>query len=104
MSGCEDVSPYALQVLGDSMEPEFADGTIVVVDPGYPPEHGCYVVVDYEGETVFRQLLLEGERRRLKALNPAYPTVDIVGPYRIHGVVVQQTRRVDGKRQVKHYD
>jgi DNA polymerase V len=103
MSGCEDLSPYALQVLGDSMEPELADGAIVVIDPGYPAEDGAFVVAEYRGETVLRQMVVEGGRRYLRPLNPAYPTVEVMGPLGVRGVVVQQTTRIGGRRRVKHY-
>ena len=42
---CSALEPYALRVLGDSMEPEFADGCVIIVDPGYAPRDGSYVIV-----------------------------------------------------------
>ncbi len=104
MSGCEELSPFALQVQGDSMEPEFPDKAIVVIDPGYPPENGLYIACDYLGDTALRRLVIDGERRFLKAENPAYPTVEVTAPLKIHGVIVQKTTREKGKRrQVTHY-
>lgn len=102
MSGeCSKLEPYALRVLGDSMVPEFWDGCIVIVDPGHPAGDGCYVVVDVGGETIFRQLAVEGERRVLRPLNDRYPSIELAGPYTVRGVVVQRagTRRA----QHKHY-
>jgi len=104
MSGCEDLSPYALQVQGDSMQPEFPDGAIVIIDPGFPPEHEYYIACDYRGETVLRQLIIDGEQRYLKPDNPDYPTVEVTAPLKVHGVVAQKTVKVKGqRRQVKHY-
>jgi len=104
MSGCEDLSPYALQVHGDSMEPEFPEGAVIIIDPGYPPENGVYIACDYRGETGLRQLIIDGERRLLKPVNPAYPTIEVTAPLKIHGVVAQKTTREKGqRRQVKHY-
>lgn len=104
MSGCEDISPYALQVQGDSMEPEFPDGAVIIIDPAADPEHERYIACDYRGETVLRQLIIDGERRLLKADNPDYPTVEVTAPLKIHGVVAQKTVKVKGqRRQVKHY-
>jgi len=40
-TGCADHEPYALRVLGDSMEPEFADGCIVIVDPAGDAKSGA---------------------------------------------------------------
>ena len=37
---CSALEPYALRVLGDSMEPEFADGCVIIIDPGYEPSRG----------------------------------------------------------------
>ncbi|MGZ9087586.1 MAG: S24 family peptidase [Rhodoplanes sp.] len=99
---CSSLEPYALQVLGDSMEPEFADGSVIVIDPGYAPRDGSYVVVEFAGDVFFRQLIFDGERRFLKPLNSKYGGFELTPPYTIRGGVVQQA----GKRrsQRKHYD
>lgn len=98
ISGCAEAEPYALRVIGDSMAPEFLDGHIVIVDPAMPPEHGAYVIIDYAGETTFRQLVIEEGRRYLRALNDAYPMIEIVGASRVRGVVVQRA----GRRRSEH--
>ena len=100
-SGCSAAEPYALRVIGDSMEPEFRDGHIIIVDPGLPLSHEAYVVVEYANETSFRQFWVEGGRKYLKALNSDYPPIEITGDLRLHGVVVQRsgTRR----SEIKHY-
>ena len=99
---CSALEPYALRVLGDSMEPESADGCVVIIDPGYAPRDGAYVVVEFAGDVFFRQLVFDGERRFLKPLNPKYGGFEITPPYTIRGGVVQRA----GKRrsQRKHYD
>jgi len=101
-SSCRALEPYALRVLGDSMEPEFADGCVIIVDPGGAPRDGSYVIVEFAGDVFFRQLVVEGERRRLKPLNPKYGSFELTPPYTIKGSVVQQV----GKRrsQRKHYE
>lgn len=100
--GCSELEPFALRVMGDSMAPEFWDGCIIIVEPRLSARHGQYAVIDYAGETTFRQYLEEGARRFLKPLNDAYETVEITGAYTVRGVVVQRagTRRVHHK----HYD
>ncbi len=97
---CADLEPFALRVLGDSMVPEFTEGHVIIVDPGMPAAHGAYVVVDYEGETTFRQYWVKDGHKYLKPLNEAYPTVEITGTYRVRGVVTQRAgrRRSDRKR------
>lgn len=97
---CAEAEPYALRVIGDSMEPEFLDGHILIVDPAMPPQSGAYVIVDYRGETTFRQFVVEDGRKFLRALNNAYPTVELVEAYTVRGVVVQRAsrRRRDHKK------
>ena len=101
-NSCGALEPYALRVLGDSMEPEFPDGCVVIVDPGHPPRDGAYVIVEFAGDVFFRQLVFDGERRFLKPLNPKYGGFELTPPYTIRGGVVQQA----GKRrsQRKHYE
>lgn len=101
LHGCAEAEPYALRVIGDSMEPEFLDGHIIIVDPAMPPQHGAYVVIDYQGETTFRQLVIEGGRKFIKALNEVYPAVELVEQYSVRGVVVQRAGR--RRRDHKHY-
>ena len=43
--------------------PEFLEGHVVIVDPGMPLAHGAYAVIDYQGETAFRQYWVEGGRK-----------------------------------------
>src|SRR5512141_931722 len=97
-SSCSALEPYALRVLGDSMEPEFADGCVVIVDPGYAPRDGSYVVVEFAGD-VFRQLVFDGERRFLKPLNPKYGGFERVAPDTSRGGVVQQAGRRRAQRK-----
>jgi len=100
--GCSALEPYALRVVGDSMEPEFADGCVVIIDPGHAPHDGSYVVVEFAGDVFFRQLVFDGERRFLKPLNPKYGGFELTPPYAIRGGVVQQRGR--RRSQHRHYD
>jgi len=92
---------YPLQVLDDSMEPEFPEKCIIVVEPAEVCATGAYVVAEVDGERWFRQYLAEGEgRKRLVALKEGHPAIELTGrPYKIIGVVVQ--RNVG--RKIKHY-
>ncbi len=100
-TNCSVLEPYALRVLGDSMEPEFPDGCVVIIDPGYAPRDGAYVIVEFAGDVFFRQIVFEGERRFLQALNPKYGRFEITPPYTIRGGVVQRAGRRRAER--KHY-
>jgi len=101
-SSCSALEPYALRVLGDSMEPEFPDGCVVIVDPGHPPRDGAYVIVEFAGDVFFRQIVFDGERRFLKPLNPKYGGFELTPPYTVRGGVVQQAGRRRSQR--KHYE
>jgi len=101
LHGCAEAEPYALRVIGDSMAPEFLDGHIIIVDPAMPPQHGAYVVIDYQGETTFRQLVIEGGKKFIRALNDVYPAVELVEQYSVRGVVVQRAGR--RRKDHKHY-
>jgi SOS-response transcriptional repressor LexA len=101
VSGCASAEPFALRVIGDSMAPEFNDGHIVIVDPAMTPQSGAFVIADYEGETTFRQYVVDGERRFLKALNETYPAIEVRSALRIRGVVVQRAGR--RRSEHKHY-
>lgn len=66
---------YALKVSGDSMEPEFTDGQILIIEPELEPMPGDFVIarlVDGE-ETTFKQLVKDGPEWFLKPLNDRYP-------------------------------
>jgi len=101
-NGCSALEPYALRVVGDSMEPEFADGCVVIIDPGHAPRDGSYVVVEFAGDIFFRQLVFDGARRFLRPLNPKYGGFELIPPYTIRGGVVQQRGR--RRSQHRHYD
>jgi SOS-response transcriptional repressor LexA len=92
--GCAELEPFALRVIGDSMAPEFLDGHIIIVEPALSAHSGQYVVADYEGETHFRQYVVEDGRRYLRALNDGYPAIEIRDEgFRMRGVVVQRAGR-----------
>lgn len=103
-SGCSAKAPFALQVLGDSMEPEFRDGAVIIVDPNVPAFDGAYVVCDHDGETTMRQFVIRDGRHFLVALADQYPDLEINGSFTLRGVVTQQARnRRAGLKRAKHY-
>lgn len=83
---------FVLRVEGESMEPKFHHGDLIFVDPHVDPVSGRYVVVITEdtGEATFKQLIVEGGRQYLKALNPNWPNpiIELDRTARICGVVV----------------
>ncbi len=70
-----DPNAYALEISGESMEPVFRDGDVVIVSPAAPIRRGDRVVVrSIEGEVMAKQLARRSARRvELRSLNPAHP-------------------------------
>ncbi|MBH0073872.1 MULTISPECIES: LexA family transcriptional regulator [unclassified Pseudoalteromonas] len=71
---CSDQT-FALKVHGVSMEPKFYEGDLIFVDPEAECIHGSYVVarLDDNNEATFKQLIIEGGQKFLKAANPNWP-------------------------------
>ena len=101
MEGCSASEPFALRVLGDSMEPEFIDGCVVVVDPSGLVQNGCYVIAIVDGEYIFRQFTLDKDRLFLDPLNKGYQRQEIPSLAVIKGVVIQRAGR--HRKDRKHY-
>jgi len=104
MSTTEDCSyaePFALQVLGDSMEPEFPDKCVIVIAPADACYNGAFVVAEAVGDRWFRQYIEDDQgNKKLVPLNGQYPVIQLKdGEYKIEGVIIQRNI----KRQVKHY-
>jgi phage repressor protein C with HTH and peptisase S24 domain len=70
---------YALEIAGDSMEPTYRAGDIVIVQPGAAVRRGDRVVVRTSGGEVMAKML--GRRNEqtveLISLNPAYPAREL---------------------------
>ena len=100
-TGCSMHEPYPLQVLGDSMEPEFPDRCVILIEPTEACRSGMYVFVEVEGVRWFRQYVRDEQgREQLLALNDLYPEIDLTGlQWKVLGVVIQRNVR----RKVKHY-
>ncbi|MGF6153993.1 LexA family protein [Pseudomonas fluorescens] len=88
---------FVLRVRGESMfnphaRRSFREGDLIYVDPDKQSESGSLVVVQLEDhpEATFKQLIIEGDRKYLKAINPAWPEpiLPINGNATICGVVI----------------
>jgi DNA polymerase V len=89
---CSSAEPFALMVLGDSMEPEFVEGEIILIEPEGLAHDGSFVLAQVAGEWTFRQLLRHGVGWRLQALNPAYAATEIADLAVVKGVIIQKSR------------
>ena len=86
-----DPNAYALEISGESMEPVYRDGDLVIVSPAAPIRRGDRVVVrTVGGEVMAKQLARRSARRvELKSLNPEHPdrSFDLTDVTWIHRIV-----------------
>jgi phage repressor protein C with HTH and peptisase S24 domain len=86
-----DPNAYALEIAGESMEPVFRDGDVVIVSPAAPIRRGDRVVVRTgTGEVMAKQLQRRSARRvELLSLNPSHPnyTFELTEVTWIHRIV-----------------
>jgi phage repressor protein C with HTH and peptisase S24 domain len=70
-----DPNAYALEISGESMEPVFRDGDMIIVSPATPVRRGDRVVVrTTRGEVMAKELVRRSAKRvELLSLNPAHP-------------------------------
>lgn len=92
---------FVLEVSGPSMEPEFHDKDLIVVDPDVPPSPGNYVVACLDdNEATFKRYRVKAHatRRRpeieLVPLNPDWPVLLLQRNGRIIGVATDHMRRL----------
>jgi len=86
-----DPHAYALEISGESMEPVFRDGDVVIVSPAAPIRRGDRVVVrTAAGEVMAKQLARRSARRvELRSLNPSHPdySFDLAEVAWIHRII-----------------
>jgi len=83
---------FVVRVEGESMMKAFYPGDLLYVDPQSQPINGSFVIarLDDENQATFKQLIIDGNKKYLKALNPDWPNkfVEINGNCTIVGKVV----------------
>lgn len=86
---------FALKVKGPSMEPEFREGELIVVDPDIEAQSGDYVVAkNGDEEATFKRYLKDGDKHYLCPLNDRFQMMDMTGrPWRIVGRVMEKQKR-----------
>ena len=100
-SACSTNSePYALQNIGNMMEPEFSENCIIIVDPGMPIHHQAYAIIDYKDELYFRQYIVKNDSQFMRCLNSSHPEIELIDDFEVRGCVVQQKQR---KQRSLHY-
>lgn len=84
---------FGLYVKGDSMAPDFPDGTLLVIEPDMEAQPGDYVIAKNGGEATFKLFVKDGPDYYLKPLNPHYP----MKPFPADGVIVGVVREMKRK-------
>lgn len=102
--GCGSSEPFALQVIDDSMEPEFKKDCIIIIDPTGIARHEAYVFAMVESGYIFRQLVKENDKYYLQPINSKYKhekrTIEFSA---IEGVIIQQAGSTGKRSERKHY-
>lgn len=83
-----DPNAFAVRVIGDSMEPKYTQGDILVFSPATDVNNGddCFVRMTEPHETTFKQVFFEPDGRiRLQPRNYNYSPL-ILPPERINGI------------------
>ncbi|MBF0140458.1 MAG: helix-turn-helix domain-containing protein [Magnetococcales bacterium] len=87
---------FALKVPDDSMEPEFYEGEIIVVDPTMPGSHNQFLVArEGSNRPTFKQMIHHGDQQYLKPLNPRYPLIEVRGSLQVCGVAICKYKEYD---------
>ena len=103
ITGCASGELYALQVKGESMEPEFPDGNVIIIDPTGVLRDGSYVIAVLNNEYVFRQYRRHEGRHFLGILKDDSETIEISGTDVIKGIIIQQSEPGKGRKGRKFY-
>ena len=83
-----DANAFAVRVIGDSMEPRFREGDIVVFSPAAEVNNGddCFVRFSTPHETTFKRVFFDADSKvRLQPRNEKYSPIIIDGK-RINGL------------------
>lgn len=91
---------FWLLVEGESMTApaglSIPEGTYVLFDTGREPVNGSLVIAKLSdsNEATFKKLIIDGDQKYLKGLNPQWPLVPINGNCRIIGVAIETKLRL----------
>jgi phage repressor protein C with HTH and peptisase S24 domain len=79
-----------LEIENDSMEPDFKQGDLILVDPDRAADNGDFVVAaNGDHHWTFKQLVRDGSDWYLKPLNPRYQNKLLTDDIRIVGRVIE---------------
>lgn len=79
---------FALKVYGDAMWPNFPQNSVLIIAAKQPINKN-FIIIQKNDEVIFRQLIMDGEFKFLKAINPIFPILQLDEEDNIIGVIVQ---------------
>ncbi|MEN8126458.1 MAG: XRE family transcriptional regulator [Planctomycetota bacterium] len=83
-----DPNAFAVRVVGDSMEPKFSEGDVVIFSPAADVQNGddCFVRLRMPHETTFKRIFFEPEKKiRLQPRNEMHSPIFLEGD-RVNGL------------------
>ena len=98
---CGGGESFALMVMGHSMEPEFLEGEIIIIEPEGLAKDGAYVLAWHNDEWTFRQLLRADVGWLLHPLSPAFADVPLADLSAVRGVIIQKA--LPGRRRASKF-
>lgn len=85
---------YGARITNDSMEPEFHEGDVLVINPNLDARSGDYVIAKLldDNEATFKKLIIHENLIILRPLNPRYQDMVITEPEKVSvmGKVVER--------------
>lgn len=90
----EEKNLFALRVKGDSMEPEFQEGDIIIINPHAEVLPNDFAIFkNGEEEATFKQLKKYAAQWVLHPLNPKHPDIEVKkGEFKIIGRVMKKEK------------
>lgn len=77
---------YAVEISGNTMEPEFVESDCIIVEPTLTANCGDFVIALVNGQTTFKKLVSDMGDFYLQPINPIYP-VKPLGNGKLLGVI-----------------
>jgi SOS-response transcriptional repressor LexA len=91
-------SCFAVEVIGESMWPNFLEGVLIIIDPELNPKNKDHVLCKLHDsdDIIFRQYIEENGEYFLKAINHVYKTLPLKKHDSILGVIIQSKNKFIG--------
>ena len=87
-------SRFGTHVPDDSMEPEFFEGDLLMIDPQAVPENKDFVLAFFDGKFHVRQYFFDQDKIELRPCSSNYPTIQKHrNEFSICGVVVNKVQK-----------